>query len=591
MKRTLIFFLAVIALAQCRKAEVLEFPLIQTGEVSDISENGATFTAKIINLGALQVESYGFLWGLKANPDLESSNLSLFGNVEKGVFSANITNDLLSDTTYFVRAFITDGNTTTYGKTVSFRSRGSMVPVISDFHPKSGVENTVVVIKGDHFSGSLTGNMVHFGMYPAKVEKASKTELEVVLPGAINVTGYFDIQVETAKQLAKSTEKFLFEGCIISSFYPNEVRGNEEVKIFLEDCPTVGNDQHSTVVNIGGLNAQILEVNVDNILVKVNFNAQPGRHIISITTNGKITHSLDSILITSPWSKLSVTPALNRRNLSGFQIGNDIFVGLGTERSGSATELKKDFYRLNQEQNTWETIEDIPSPVRETSPSFVLNGKGYICLGINADQSMLNRYTYAYDPLTGSWSQRADFPIATRSHAVGFAIGNHGYAGLGYQKRDLWQYNPNADSWIIMDNYPNYNTDGVFAVAHGDKAYVGMGKALTYSHDLDIYTFNPNAIGNNWSLLTTFPGQSRYLATAFVIDNHLYVGLGVKGSTVFSDFWRYDITNDSWEGILNFPYTPRLKPQVFVVDGKALFVSGDAANMGEDETVVIYDPN
>ncbi len=101
-----------------------------------------------------------------------------------------------------------------------------------------------------------------------------------------------------------------------------------------------------------------------------------------------------------------MTPELNRRNLSGFQIGNDIFVGLGTERSGSATELKKDFYRLNQEQNTWETIEDIPSPVRETSPSFVLNGKGYICLGINADQSMLNRYTYAYDPLTGSWSQR-----------------------------------------------------------------------------------------------------------------------------------------------------------------------------------------
>ncbi len=43
MKRILIIFLAVIALAQCRKAEVLEFPLIQTGEVSDISEKWRYF--------------------------------------------------------------------------------------------------------------------------------------------------------------------------------------------------------------------------------------------------------------------------------------------------------------------------------------------------------------------------------------------------------------------------------------------------------------------------------------------------------------------------------------------------------------------
>ncbi len=589
MKRILIIFLALAVLSQCRKADVLEFPLIQTSEVSNISKNGATFTAKIINIGTLPVESYGFLWGLKHNPDIASSNLSLSGNVEKGVFSADITNDLLPDTTYFVRAFITDGNTTTYGKTVSFRSQGSMVPVINDFHPKSGAENTVVVIKGDHFSGSLTGNKVHFGIYPAKVQKASKTELEVVLPGAINITGYVDIEVETAKQTGKSVERFLFEGCIISGFYPPEARGNDHVKIFLENCHNIANNPHSTFVNIGGFNAQIIEVNVDTITAIVNYNTGPGWHPIVLTTMGKKTQSADSILISSPWSKLEVSPALIRRNPSGFQIGNDIYVGLGADKPGSYFVSNNDFYRYLPDQQQWIAISEIPSPEREESPTFVLNGKGFICLGKNANQTLLNRETYAYEPQTDSWSQKANFPLTTRSHAVGFSLGNFGYAGLGYEKRDLWQYNPNDDTWTIMDNYPNYNTEGVFAAAHGNRAYIGMGRKQYYGIDSQIYVFNPNSIGQ-WSLLTTFPGQSRYLATAFVIDNKLYIGLGESGYTLFSDFWYLDLVNESWVRLPDFPYSQRTKPQVFVVDGKALLISGHGNQVGEDETIIVFDP-
>jgi N-acetylneuraminic acid mutarotase len=590
MKRMLFVVLVVFTFTHCRKPDVPDFPLIQTGEVSGISESGATFTAKIISLGKTQVESYGFVWGLKANPDFNSSTLSMSENASTGVFSAIITYDLFPDTTYYVRAFITDDITITFGKTVTFRSKGSMAPVITDFHPKSGVENTVVVINGDHFSEKLTGNKVQFGSYTAMVERASKTELEVVLPDAINISGYVDIVIETANHLTKSPQKFLFEGCIVTGFYPAVARGNGIVKIFTEHCRNMDSDTNPGFAHVGGYNAVIQSINDDAITVKLNHNTPPGRHPIRISKDGKVTFSSDSILITTPWSKLAVTPPMIRQNLSGFQIGNDLYIGLGAVRSGSNFVLMKDFYHFVPDQQQWVAVEDIPSQVRETSPSFTLNGKGYIFLGVNAEQSMLEQETFAFDPQSGIWSPKAGFPLPTRWHAVGFEIGNYGYAGLGRYRRDLWQYNPIDDSWLRMDDFPIDNTEGAFAVAHGDRAYVGMGRRLQTFTGLDIYVFSPNVIGN-WSLLTTFPGEFRFLPTAFVIDDYLYVGLGERQNNYLTDLWRYDLVNDSWERQADFPFTRRSKPQVFIVDGKAIFVSGYAWNMAEDETFVIFDPN
>ena len=53
---------------------------------------------------------------------------------------------------------------------------------------------------------------------------------------------------------------------------------------------------------------------------------------------------------------------------------------------------------------------------------------------------------WEYDPSTNTWTQKLDFGGTARHGAVGFAIGNKGYIGTGYNgtsgTKDFWEYNP-----------------------------------------------------------------------------------------------------------------------------------------------------
>ena len=85
--------------------------------------------------------------------------------------------------------------------------------------------------------------------------------------------------------------------------------------------------------------------------------------------------------------------------------------------------------------------------------------------------------------------------------AVGFAIGNKGYVGLGrnntYFKNDLWQFDPALNKWIQCAPYPGGACADATAFTIGSKAYVGLGNNNTTAFR-SFYEFDPAF--NRWTL-------------------------------------------------------------------------------------------
>ena len=92
-------------------------PILTTNTTSNITHNSATLNGNIISDGGANITLRGFCWSTVSNPTINDSVINISGTT--GLYSANISN-LISNTTYHVRAFATNSAGTSYGNDVSF---------------------------------------------------------------------------------------------------------------------------------------------------------------------------------------------------------------------------------------------------------------------------------------------------------------------------------------------------------------------------------------------------------------------------------------------------------------------------------------
>ena len=123
--------IAVLACSTCNEDDRIsrEFPLIRTFEAKDITPLGVTFHAEIIHVGKQPVISYGFVWGERAQPNLERSEKWIkTGEPAAGQFDLRIETRLKEDVVYYVRSFANTEDYIVYGDEISFLSLGSADP-------------------------------------------------------------------------------------------------------------------------------------------------------------------------------------------------------------------------------------------------------------------------------------------------------------------------------------------------------------------------------------------------------------------------------------------------------------------------------
>lgn len=174
----------------------------------------------------------------------------------------------------------------------------------------------------------------------------------------------------------------------------------------------------------------------------------------------------------------------------------------------------------------------------------------------------------------------AEYEVSS-NHGVTFEVGGKGYIGLGNSTSEIkgiFEYDPEIDNWTRKNDFPGNVRFGSTGFSFQDKAYVLFGGHSTDITNNTVWEYA--SLGDSWSSIGTFPGFNRYYATHFVLDNFAYVGLGVKieadaESVPLSDFWRYDMANNEWLQMNDFPGGSRNNAQGFARNGKGYVGLGD----------------
>ena len=118
-----------------------ELPAVTTNSVSNITNTSATCGGNVTANGIANITARGVCWNTAQNPTVNNNKTS-DGN-GNGTFTSNITG-LISGQTYYVRAYATNSNGTSYGEQKTFTTTSQGCPaVIADI--SGNTYNTVQI--------------------------------------------------------------------------------------------------------------------------------------------------------------------------------------------------------------------------------------------------------------------------------------------------------------------------------------------------------------------------------------------------------------------------------------------------------------
>ena len=188
MKKVFYFLLFTLILVTCKTEEHFDFPIVQTGEITEIYNTGVTFYGKLISEGSSSIDNYGFVWDTKENPEIETSYSISLGKSPGTIFSYNVTSALVVGVKYYVRAYVSDLTHVVYGKTVSFVSLGSKLPQIRYFSPQIATWGDTLTIIGENFSLKRGENKVKIGKFESETIDEADSIIKVIVPYTIDTT-------------------------------------------------------------------------------------------------------------------------------------------------------------------------------------------------------------------------------------------------------------------------------------------------------------------------------------------------------------------------------------------------------------------
>lgn len=124
MKKYLSLIGLLLVLMACEEdiPQKQDFPIIQTLEPVDNDESGATFRAKVLQIGNVETSAYGFVWGTGEPSGVAARKIELGPGIQEGFFEARLDYSRRIGETYNIRAFAESGDQTVYGNMVSIVS-------------------------------------------------------------------------------------------------------------------------------------------------------------------------------------------------------------------------------------------------------------------------------------------------------------------------------------------------------------------------------------------------------------------------------------------------------------------------------------
>ncbi len=307
LRRIFLFFTLLIALLGCEKDNEFAdrgYPAVNTFPVTDINEQGATFSGEFTRRGDFHIKRYGFLWSTYNNIRISNSNMHIFLNKdEKSGFSVNINTSLAPGKKYYVRSFAETDDYIVYGPLVSFESQGSGAPVIESVTPTYVTAFDTLLITGEGFRYTTYNYAVKIGSRLAFVASATNTELKVICPDGfldgdklrVWFAGY---KTTYDKPLYKTTPE-------VTKVYPREVT--------FDDTLHIEGDHFSwskgyNIVKMGESNLLVLSADKTLLTARVPQSIETLESELTVTVDGEQV-SCGTITLKAPEVQL-VSPSL-----------------------------------------------------------------------------------------------------------------------------------------------------------------------------------------------------------------------------------------------------------------------------------------
>lgn len=258
---------------------------------------------------------------------------------------------------------------------------------------------------------------------------------------------------------------------------------------------------------------------------------------------------------TDTWQELDTFPGTPFRNAASFVIGDTAYIVTG--HNGS--DYVDFFWKYHPATDTWQELPPFPGGIQSFPVTFSIGGKGYVCLGgIGLDQptnSVYYQNLWEYDPTTGNWTPRSDFPGEGRWRAFSFVIDGKAYVGGGSRDResgldlsDTYQYDPVSDHWTPVADFPEGWGLGTYSFSIDGRGYVGEGARHLYDENYRNKVWEYDPVADQWEHVSNLPGsqQGRILSYSATHAGKAYVGggrnysLGSFYSPFFDDFYVWD---------------------------------------------------
>jgi len=109
----------ILVLFGCKKSEPDFYPAVQTRNVTNISPTSATSGGNVTSDGGADIIARGVCCSTNQTPTIDDNNTN--EGIGSGGFTSNIK-DLKQNTTYYLRAYASNGLRTGYGDAVSFKT-------------------------------------------------------------------------------------------------------------------------------------------------------------------------------------------------------------------------------------------------------------------------------------------------------------------------------------------------------------------------------------------------------------------------------------------------------------------------------------
>jgi N-acetylneuraminic acid mutarotase len=245
------------------------------------------------------------------------------------------------------------------------------------------------------------------------------------------------------------------------------------------------------------------------------------------------------------WAARSSMPSARHQPVAAATAGMLFAIG-GLNSGGTA---QRGVFAYDPVSNSWSTKAQLPAARYNGNGAAAINGKIYVPGGFDATNA-LTRTLYVYTAATNTWTTKAAMPVpggcggsaAIDGKLYVFTGCTRSSTGVQSSARLLHRYDPATNTWTTRQAAPVTHYSPVVA-AVGGKLYVAGGNTATNGQTARLDVYNPAT--NTWVTMQPMP-TARVAAGGGSIRGLLYVAGGRSGSTYLRSVDAYDPLSDTW---------------------------------------------